>query len=180
MRKLLVSGAGKDRPGIVAALTQVLHEAGCNIEDTSMTRLEDHFAMLVIALLPAGVALDVLEKRLGDAMARFDLVLSLRPIDTERETIPPRGRGYSISVSGPDRTGIIFHVTRYLAGLEVNILSLSSRRLTRASEAPVFLMMAEAEVPETLSDEALARGLSELGASEGLDIRAERLDEYTL
>jgi glycine cleavage system transcriptional repressor len=37
MSRFAVSVFGRDRPGIVAAVTRVLADAGCNLEDTSMT-----------------------------------------------------------------------------------------------------------------------------------------------
>ncbi|MBV8303503.1 MAG: amino acid-binding protein, partial [Acidimicrobiia bacterium] len=42
-----VSAVGADRPGIVAAVTRVFVEHGCNLEDTSMTILRGHFAMML-------------------------------------------------------------------------------------------------------------------------------------
>ena len=39
MPRFAISIFGRDRPGIVAAVTRVLADAGCNLEDTSMTIL---------------------------------------------------------------------------------------------------------------------------------------------
>ncbi|HVF11766.1 MAG TPA: ACT domain-containing protein, partial [Actinomycetota bacterium] len=36
MRHLTVTATGKDRPGIVAAVTGALLEVGCNLSDCSM------------------------------------------------------------------------------------------------------------------------------------------------
>ena len=36
----IVTALGKDRPGIVAGVTKVLYQLGCNLEDSAMTRLE--------------------------------------------------------------------------------------------------------------------------------------------
>ena len=41
---------GKDRPGIIAKVTDVLYRTGCNLEDISMTVLEQEFAMMVIEI----------------------------------------------------------------------------------------------------------------------------------
>jgi glycine cleavage system transcriptional repressor len=48
MLRFAVSVFGRDRPGIVAAVTRVLADAGCNLEDTSMTILRGHFAMMLV------------------------------------------------------------------------------------------------------------------------------------
>jgi len=49
MKKYYVlSAIGKDRPGIVADVSELIFECGCNLEDSSMTLLGDHFALLVV------------------------------------------------------------------------------------------------------------------------------------
>ena len=50
-----VSAVGADRPGIVAAVTGVFLENGCNLEDTSMTILRGHFAMMLVVAAPDGL-----------------------------------------------------------------------------------------------------------------------------
>ncbi len=44
----LLSALGKDRPGIVAGISEVLVRADCNIEDSSMTRLGESFACMLV------------------------------------------------------------------------------------------------------------------------------------
>ena len=46
---------GQDRPGIVAAVSRAMTDAGCNIEDSSMTMLRGAFAMIMI-ITAAGIA----------------------------------------------------------------------------------------------------------------------------
>jgi hypothetical protein len=38
----------KDRPGIVADVSEVIYECGGNIEDSSMNLLRNHFALLLL------------------------------------------------------------------------------------------------------------------------------------
>jgi len=49
----ILSAIGKDRPGIVADVSEVIYECGGNIEDSSMTLLRNHFALLLL-FLPKG------------------------------------------------------------------------------------------------------------------------------
>ena len=39
---------GKDRPGIVADVSQIIYENGCNLEDSTMTLLEDEFTIILL------------------------------------------------------------------------------------------------------------------------------------
>jgi ACT domain-containing protein len=47
--RLVVSVFGVDHPGIVAAVAQVLAEAGCSIADINQTVVQGKFAMVIIA-----------------------------------------------------------------------------------------------------------------------------------
>ncbi|HEX8852465.1 MAG TPA: ACT domain-containing protein [Pyrinomonadaceae bacterium] len=47
--RLIVSVFGVDHPGIVAAVSQILAEAGCSIVDINQTVVQGKFAMVIIA-----------------------------------------------------------------------------------------------------------------------------------
>ncbi|HEV2704779.1 MAG TPA: ACT domain-containing protein [Pyrinomonadaceae bacterium] len=47
--RLVVSVFGVDHPGIVAAVSQILAEAGCSIVDINQTVVQGKFAMVIIA-----------------------------------------------------------------------------------------------------------------------------------
>ena len=50
-----VLAVGTDRPGIVAAVTGALAEAGANLDDTSMSILHGHFAIAMVVAGPASL-----------------------------------------------------------------------------------------------------------------------------
>jgi glycine cleavage system transcriptional repressor len=176
----MVSAVGKDQKGIVAAFSQVLFENRCNIEDTSMTILEDQFAMLFIVTLPQGFGADDLQKQFDTALADFHMQVDVHQINTQRETLSSVGEPWMISVSSPDQTGIMYHVTRYLSVQQINVRHLSSKRLTRPSGETLFLMAIETDVPQSLSPQKLLADLQTLGGAEKLEIHAEQLETYTL
>ena len=47
--RLIVSVFGVDHPGIVAAVSQILAEAGCSINDINQTVVQGKFAMVIVA-----------------------------------------------------------------------------------------------------------------------------------
>ena len=65
MTKVIISVLGKDRPGIVAAVSRVLFECDCNIENVSQTILQTEFAGIFIAAIPAGVTPEGLREGLA-------------------------------------------------------------------------------------------------------------------
>lgn len=54
--RCVISVLGKDRSGIVAAVSGVLAEKGANIDDISQTILDDIFSMTMLVRLDADVA----------------------------------------------------------------------------------------------------------------------------
>jgi len=47
-RLYMVTVVGRDRPGIVAALTDALYRGGANLGETSMARLGGNFTIMLI------------------------------------------------------------------------------------------------------------------------------------
>ena len=47
-KKFIMTAFSKDRPGIVADLTEVLYENGCNLEDSTMTGMLDEFVIILL------------------------------------------------------------------------------------------------------------------------------------
>ncbi|MFL6295779.1 MAG: glycine cleavage system protein R, partial [Actinomycetes bacterium] len=78
MARFAVSVFGRDRPGIVAAVSRVLADAGCNLEDTSMTILRGHFAMMLVVAGSAGVGEAALRAGLDPVAGRLDRPVSGR------------------------------------------------------------------------------------------------------
>jgi ACT domain-containing protein len=54
--RCVISVLGKDRSGIVAAVSGVLAEKGANIDDISQTILDDIFSMTMLVRLDTAVA----------------------------------------------------------------------------------------------------------------------------
>src|SRR5918992_4894586 len=100
MARFAVSVFGRDRPGIVAAVTRVLADAGCNLEDPSMTILRGHFAMMLVVSGPAGAAAGDLEAGLGPVAGRLDLQVSVRALAGEVGGAAGGGVRYAAAVYG--------------------------------------------------------------------------------
>jgi glycine cleavage system transcriptional repressor len=140
-----VSAIGSDRPGIVAAVTGVLVDHGCNLEDTSMSILRGHFAMMLVVATPAGATAARLEQDLAAVAAAFELVLVVRDIDDD---VPASmtGESWTVSVYGADRPGIVHRVTSLLAGSNVNIVDLTTR-VIGDRDRPVYAMFLDVTLP---------------------------------
>ena len=163
MSRFAVSAVGSDRPGIVSAVTKAFFENGCNLEDSAMTILGGHFAMMMVVAAPPGVGAAQLDSALAPAADSFHLVVTVRPIE-ETAAMPPSGEAWTVSIYGSDRPGIVHRVASLLAEGGVNIVDLSTR-VIGARERPVYAMLLEVTVPTGVDSGDLARRL-EAAASE--------------
>jgi len=162
-----VTAFGADRPGIVAAATKVFVERGCNLEDTSMTILRGHFAMMLIVDTPAGLTPGELERALAGTAAELDLVVAVRALDDEVPVSPP-GEAWTVSVYGVDRPGIVHRISALLANESVNIVDLTTRVIGDQAR-PAYAMLLEVTVPAELEVEELGGRLRALASELGVE-----------
>src|SRR5665213_110758 len=84
MKKFVaVSAIGEDKPGIVAALTKVFYETGCNLENSSMTQLRGDFAVLLLISLPESLTLETLKNTLQPIIQKLSLAVTFRELKPE-------------------------------------------------------------------------------------------------
>ena len=152
-----VSAIGSDRPGIVAAVTGVLWERGCNLEDTSMSILRGHFAMMLVVAVPAGMTAQDLEEALAPTAHAFELVLVVRPLDDDVPAVS-QGSPFTVSVYGADRPGIVHRLTVRLADAGINVVDLTTR-VIGDPDRPVYAMFLDVTVPEGVDPDDVAREL---------------------
>ena len=170
-KQFIMTAFSKDRPGIVADITEVIYENGCNLEDSTMTKMLDEF---VIILMFTGNR-EGLEDRLAKDCRRLEkekgISAYIRPAKDEAEQKQIPFSTITINVEGIDQTGIVFKVTRFLADNDINIENLTSRRfISPESGTAMYFMEIEAQVPETVSREHVEKGLSQVGEKLNLDI----------
>ena len=158
MHDLTVSAVGEDRPGIVAAVTEVLLECGCNLADCSMSLLRRQFAMILLVEAPDELSHEALEIALRGPAERLGLVTTVREV-AHAGTISP-GRPYVVSLYGPDRPGIVHRIASVLAGWQANITDLVSR----LAGDDVYTVIIDADLPPEADADGLA---AELGAAAG-------------
>ena len=174
MPHVAVSAIGRDRPGIVSAVTAVLVERGCNLEDTSMSILRGHFAMMLVVAVPDDVDAAVLEDELSAAVATLELVVTVRAIDDDIPAAAP-GTPWTVSVYGADRPGIVHRVTSVLASDGVNIEDLTTRVIGEAHR-PVYAMFLDVRVPDSLDESKFQADLDRIAADLGISCSAHPVD----
>jgi glycine cleavage system transcriptional repressor len=158
----MVTLVGKDRPGIVAHVSNALYEEGCDLGETSMLRLGGNFTIMM--MVKFGGTKNALENVLQTVAQSLGLQLHVDAIDGQlHKHLLPDMR---ITVSGADRAGIVAKVTAALAEVGFNILELESD-VAGSAEQPIYIMHIEGSAEE--GPEAVAAAL-EIIRGEGVDV----------
>jgi len=178
MAHVALSAIGSDRPGIVAAVTGALVDLGCNLEDTSMSILRGHFAMMLVVAVPDGVTAADVDTAVSVATSDFDLVVVARPMDDD---VPasPSGRPWTITVYGADRPGIVYRVASLLAADGVNIVDVTTRVIGEP-DRPVYAMFLDVTVPLGVDGADLTARLTALANELGVSCSARATEPDVL
>jgi len=170
-RFVIITAAGPDQPGIVARISRVLYETGCNIEDTSMTLLRGEFAMMLIVRLPRELGLKEMERRLKGVQRSLRLSLLIKPLSAKeaRRNQHPAGRSFILSVYGSDKPGIVYRITRLIASHAVNITDMNTR-VIGSRDNPIYVMILEVEIPKKVKVQTLKTQLNKLKKAVKVDI----------
>ena len=179
MQYVAVTAVGRDRPGIVAEFSGALFRLGCNLEETTMTRLRGEFAMLLLVRLPADASPGDLTSALAGTAGRLGLSLAIRPIEPELTPPTPEGEGYILRVYGADRPGIVHAVTSLLAERGLNITDLNTRVIP-GEGGPVYVMVLEVDLLSGQAAEALRPELERLSRELSVEVALGALEQETL
>jgi glycine cleavage system transcriptional repressor len=79
----IVSVHGADHPGILAAVTRVLADAGVNVCDLQTRLAGDLYVMVIDAAVPPELPLEDLDARLQGVAGEQGVKLTLRPVETD-------------------------------------------------------------------------------------------------
>ncbi|MHB8492425.1 MAG: glycine cleavage system transcriptional repressor [Solirubrobacteraceae bacterium] len=186
MRRFALSAIGRDRPGIVAALSGVLVAHGLNLEDSQMSILDGHFTVVLIVSGPADLAVDALRSDLERTAVSLTLdALTLSEISLPGEA----GQASSgiaaepsciVTVYGADHPGIVHAVASALAASQVNITDLQTRLISERDRGELYAMILEVELPEGFSQDDLEALFDGIRRDQGVDATVRVLEQDVL
>jgi glycine cleavage system transcriptional repressor len=157
----LLSAIGRDRPGLVADLAQLIYDADANLEDSRMTILGSEFAVILLCSSARRETADDIAVGAKRLERDHGLTILLRSLDEgPRPSVPaPGSRLYTLEAAGEDRAGIVASICRVLADRGVNIADLSTRSRPGPGGSPHYELRMHVEVPESLEARALRDAL---------------------
>lgn len=167
-----MSAIGRDRPGIVADLAELIYDCDCNLEDSRMTILGSEFAVLLLLSTQDEEA----ARRLSSGSKRLEwekrLTVFIRPLDEPPAAgAPPPGIPLECVVTGMDRAGIVARVARTIADHGANITDLHSElRPEPESGTPIYTLRLRLVVPPGVDAVPLRQALDGAAAELGVDL----------
>ncbi len=169
--RYIMTAFGKDRPGIVADVTKILYENGCNLEDNTMTLLADEFTLVLLFSSQRGDVEELLLKECRRLEKDKGISAFIRPLE-ERGELKKRGSlNYTLHVEGMDQAGIVYKISQFLADNSVNILDLSSKVMAApGSGTPLYIMDIDIQMPAGMTIDKLEEGLSVVADELHVDI----------
>ncbi|MCW3065023.1 MAG: glycine cleavage system transcriptional repressor [Solirubrobacterales bacterium] len=169
MPQLALCAIGRDRPGVVAEVTQALLAHRVNIEDAQAAVLSGHFAFVFVLAAPPGTDVAVIRASLEDVAARVELE-GLLLTEMEPDQPEPPVATHVITVYGVDHPGIVHAISRSLAEQEISIVELRTQVAGEEDEALYVMLLDVAGAPDLEALDALAAG-------EGVEVSVRELED---
>lgn len=164
----IIAAISDNRPGVVAAVTEVIYKCGCRIADSSMTLLGNHFSLKCLVRAEGeNDAYSQLVEKFEKLETENDLKIHIFPVKPSTDTTHPIQKTgpplYEIKIRGMDREGIIYKTSNLLASRNINIVELNTGLYESGKlDYHLFSMRLIVEKPPELSKEALRQLLGVL------------------
>jgi glycine cleavage system transcriptional repressor len=164
-----IAAIGRDRPGIVADLSEFVYACGCNLEDASMTMLGSEFATLMSVSGIGGQLTEELSNAARKLEREKRLTIFIQPLEEQSDRATADARKFSLSAQGVDKAGIVSGVARTLAERGVLITDLRGRVSPMPQTGtPLYTLSLRMSIPRSVDVDALRDDLGRVG--EKLDV----------
>lgn len=153
MQELVITAVGRDRHGLVEALSGVVAAHGANWERSSMAELAGTFAGVVSVRVPTAsvdallVDLDRLE---ADGLLRLEVERG-----TGEQPVETAERRHRIEVTGQDHPGIVHEITHALAERQIGIETFTSEVVPAPLGGQMFTAALVVRTDPSLEQDAL-------------------------
>ncbi len=175
MPYISLTAIGKDKPGLVSAITKVLYEYNCNIENSTMTILHGQFAMILVLSLPAKVNPKTLCLKLQKSSKSLGMSFSCSNLPSFAPKKHAVLNPYIISVYGVDKTGIVYQISSFLAEKKINITDVQTT-ISKSKGKKTYIMIIEADFPKKLSLDKISKELASLSKTLNVAISVNRAE----
>ena len=169
-KSIVISVMDRDRPGIVAEVTEGISLLGGDLADLSQTVLCGYFTMILVAGFPPDVTVEEIQQALSRGTTSHVLVMEAGGLQGELENSE---HVYVLSAIGRNRVGLVAQVSRFCFDRGVNILDLASH-----AESDQYTMMLQIDLANIEHVQRFERELVEFGQRTGLNLVLQHNDIF--
>ncbi|MGV2982435.1 glycine cleavage system protein R [Microbacterium sp. AGC85] len=165
MTTLILTVAGSDRPGLVAAVADVVDTHGGNWENSQLSELAGVFAGVIqVSVTPEH------QEHLTSALRALDGLLTVA-VHAGTDAVPAAAQPISLQILGNDRPGIVREISGVLQARGVSIEKMGTETKDAAmAGGRLFEASVTAEVPASADLDALRADLERLTSELQVDI----------
>lgn len=168
--RMVITVMDRDRPGIVAEVTEGISAMSGNLADLRQTVLCGYFTMIMLADFPPGLTAQEIEQTLSRGR-------TFRVMAAGGEGLLPEFEAsehvYVLSASAPNRAGLVAQVSRFCCDHDVNILDLASH-----AEDGRYTMMLQLDLANIEQLERFEGELTAFGERTGLSLVLQHNDIF--
>lgn len=162
-KRYVMTVLAANRVGMLAALANALDELGGNILATSQAIMDRFFTLIMSVEFPEERPREVVLDHIQAVCRPFAAEASLKELadDDACDSVPDRQQAetYVLTVSGPDRPGVLRRLAHRLAQDGIDVMDLQA---SRVDEGRQFRFFMEICVPAGVDIGRLARDLLEV------------------
>jgi len=175
-RSLVMTVIGRDRPGLVESIAELVAAHGGNWLESRMSRLGGQFAGILRVEVPE-------EKKgeLSGALKKLEARGLAIVVQSDATDVAPEGERLSVlDIVGQDRPGIVRQISGVLAKQGVNVEELQTECASAAmSGETLFKARATLNIPPTCDTGALRRELERIASDLIVEISLAELPVAT-
>ena len=166
---LVMTVLGRDRPGVVESLAEVIANHGGNWVESRMAHLAGQFAGILRVEIDANRA-DELTKSLRE-LEKLDLDLIVHSDDAPPSSTESGQGLVRLELVGQDRPGIVSEITHVLAAHGVNVEDLTTECIAAPNTGQrIFKASAALQLSPNASESKLRQELEEIATDMMVDI----------
>jgi glycine cleavage system transcriptional repressor len=169
----MITVLGKDRPGIIALVSNILYEQGCNLENVNQMILQKQFAGFFIVQSPETLDVTTLNKELLERTNKSGLTIHVDRIEDKDPVYKTEsGEIFLITTIGPDQKGLVARFSNILARHQANIENLKAV-FKGGANPDANIMSYQVFIPKDMDTKKLFAELRQKATELGLDIRIQ-------
>ncbi|WDP86446.1 MAG: ACT domain-containing protein [Desulfobacter sp.] len=174
MNKLIITVLGKDRPGIIAQVSNDLFDLGCNLENVNQMILQNQFAGFFIVDAPKKIEPRDLEEKLNKRENHNGLTIHVKILETNGsfDAQEPGREIFLITTIGPDQKGLVARFSSIIASFNANIVNLKAV-FKGGTEPGANVMSYQVAVTNEVLSQDLFAALRKKAVELDLDIRIQ-------